>query len=198
VVKEPGSHAADLLLSMFPASGLIFLLRDGRDVVDSWLDAYQHGSWAQEEGAFPVAPEGRLSFVRWQSSVWTYRTEVVQRAFERHPASRRVLVRYEYLLADPKRELERICSGLGIATTPERLRQIVSSHAYGRVPEGSKGSGKAVREARPGGWREHMTRAEKDAMLAIMGAKLDELGYLEPAERRRLASLSLGGRPRAA
>jgi hypothetical protein len=198
VVKEPGSHAADLLLSMFPGSGLIFLLRDGRDVVDSWLDAYQDGSWAQEEGAFPVAPQGRLSFVRWQSSVWTYRTLTVERAFKRHPASRRVLVRYENLLADPARELVRICSTLGIDASRDRLEEIVTSHAYGRVPERSKGAGKVVRAARPGGWRENMTRAERDAMLQIMGPKLEELGYLEPRERRRLSTLSLRGRARAA
>jgi Sulfotransferase family len=198
VVKEPGSHAADLLLSLFPASGLIFLLRDGRDVVDSWLDAYQHGSWAQEEGAFPVAPEGRLAFVRWQSSVWTYRTLTVQRAYESHPASRRVLIRYEDLLADPGGQLERICSTLGIGATSEQLEEIVTRHAYGRVPDGHKGSGKVVRAARPGGWRETMTRAEQSAMLQIMGPKLDELGYLEPRERRRLSALSLRRRPRAA
>jgi hypothetical protein len=198
VVKEPGSHAADLLLSMFPASGLIFLLRDGRDVVDSWLDAYQHGSWAQEEGAFPVAPEGRLPFVRWQSSVWTYRTLTVQRAYESHPASRRVLVRYEDLLADPAGQLERICSTLGIDATRERLAEIVTKHAYGRVPDRRKGSGKVVRAARPGGWRETMTRTEKDAMLEIMGPKLDELGYLQPRERRRLNGLSLRRGRRAA
>jgi hypothetical protein len=40
VVKEPGSHAAPFLAELFPASKVIFLLRDGRDVVDSWLDAY--------------------------------------------------------------------------------------------------------------------------------------------------------------
>jgi hypothetical protein len=198
VVKEPGSHAADLLLSMFPASGLIFLLRDGRDVVDSWLDAYQDGSWAQEEGAFPVAPQGRLAFVRWQASVWTYRTETVQRAYRGHPASRRVLVRYEDLLSAPERELERICSRLGIRATPERLREIVAGHSYGRVPEGSKGSGKEVRAAQPGTWRENMSRKEQTAMLEIMGEKLDELGYLEPGDRRWFPSPPLRRRPRAA
>src|SRR5262249_54703061 len=50
VVKEPGSHAADTIMELFPESSLIFLLRDGRDVVDSWLDAYRDGSWATEEG----------------------------------------------------------------------------------------------------------------------------------------------------
>ena len=52
VVKEPGSHAADTIMDLFPDSTLIFLLRDGRDVVDSWLDAYRDGSWATDEGAY--------------------------------------------------------------------------------------------------------------------------------------------------
>ena len=41
IVKEPGSHIADLLMSLFRTSRMIFLLRDGRDVVDSWLAAHR-------------------------------------------------------------------------------------------------------------------------------------------------------------
>lgn len=38
-VKEPnGSQAADVILRAVPQSRLLFLLRDGRDVIDSWLD----------------------------------------------------------------------------------------------------------------------------------------------------------------
>ena len=40
VIKEPnGSHAADLIAGLFPTSRMIFLLRDGRDVIDSMMDA---------------------------------------------------------------------------------------------------------------------------------------------------------------
>ncbi len=39
--RSPGSHVAGLLTELFPHFALIFLLRDGRDVVDSWLAAYQ-------------------------------------------------------------------------------------------------------------------------------------------------------------
>ena len=76
VVKEPGSHAADTIMDVFPQSSLIFLLRDGRDVVDSWLDAYKDGSWATDEGAYPLDDTGRPALIRWQSSVWLHRTEV--------------------------------------------------------------------------------------------------------------------------
>ncbi len=95
VVKEPGSHAADTIMELFPRSALIFLLRDGRDVVDSWLDAYRDGSWATDEGAYPVDDGGRTPLIRWQSSVWLHRTEVVQETFARTDPDRRVLIRYE-------------------------------------------------------------------------------------------------------
>ncbi|HEX6422208.1 MAG TPA: sulfotransferase [Acidimicrobiales bacterium] len=180
VVKEPGSHVADVLLSMFPASRFVFLLRDGRDVVDSWLAAYRAGSWALDEGAFPVTDGGREALVRWQSAVWAFRTEVVQRAFERHPADRRVLVRYEDLVADPGRELARICAYLPLDATADTLASVADQHAYAAVPPTAKGERKAIRSATPGGWRENLTPAEHDVMHEVMGPKLAEMGYLEP------------------
>ena len=85
IVKEPGSHVADLLLSLFPGSRMIFLVRDGRDVVDSWMDAHRTDSWGLREGAFPVSAQGREALVRWQASVWTYRMEVVKRTYRSPP-----------------------------------------------------------------------------------------------------------------
>jgi hypothetical protein len=185
VVKEPGSHAADLILSMFPGSCLLFLLRDGRDVVDSWLDAYRPGSWALEEGAYPVRDEDRLAFVRWQSSVWLYRTEIVQRAFEGHDPRRRLLFRYEDLRRDPAGYLEQICSRFGIRAAPNELEAIAERHAFSRTPGRERGSGRTIRFAQPGRWRESLSEAEEAAMLEIMGDKLEELGYLsrEPVAR---------------
>jgi hypothetical protein len=180
VVKEPGSHVADILLSMFPQSRLIFLLRDGRDVVDSWLAAYRTGSWALDEGAFPVTDDGRESLVRWQSAVWAFRTDVVQRAFEAHPADRRVLVRYEDLVADPQHELARLCAYLPIDASADTLAAVAEAHAFEAVPPVAKGERKAIRSATPGDWRENLTPDEHDVMHEVMGPKLVELGYLEP------------------
>ncbi|MFO7281030.1 MAG: sulfotransferase [Thermoanaerobacterales bacterium] len=181
VVKEPGSHVAGLLLDLFPGSRLVFLLRDGRDVVDSWLAAYRRGSWALDEGAFPVTDEGREALVRWQASVWAYRTEVVQRAYERHPADRRVLVRYEDLVRDTAGELARVCACLGLDAAPERLAEVAAAHAYEAVPPEAKGERKEIRSARPGGWRDNLTPDEHAVMHEVMGAKLAELGYLDAA-----------------
>jgi hypothetical protein len=184
VVKEPGSHVADRIVDLFPASRVVFLLRDGRDVVDSWLAAYREGSWALDEGAFPVADAGREALVRWQSEVWAFRTRVVSRVYAAHPADRRVLVRYEDLVADPAGELARICARLPLAAgCDDALAEVAAEHAFAAVPPEAKGVGKEIRSASPGGWRANLTPAEHDLMHEIMGPELGALGYLvgEPA-----------------
>ncbi|HLM64725.1 MAG TPA: sulfotransferase [Acidimicrobiales bacterium] len=180
VVKEPGSHVADHLVSLFPRSRLVFLLRDGRDVVDSWLSAYRSGSWALDEGAFPATEEGRVALVRWQSAVWAFRTDVVQRVFAAHPDDRKVRVRYEDLVADPVPELARIAAAVPLGATPEALAAVAAAHDYGRVDPAQKGDGKHIRSARPGGWRTSMTPTEQRVMHEIMRPMLVRLGYVDP------------------
>lgn len=182
VVKEPGSHAADTIMDLFPESCLIFLLRDGRDVVDSWLDGYRDGSWATEEGAYPLDDAGRPALIRWQSSVWLHRTEVVQGTYARTDPGRRVLIRYEEMRADPISALEEICEVLGIEATSDQLERIAIANEFSRVPRAQRGAGRQIRRARPGGWASHMSREEILAMHEILAEKLDELGYLRPGD----------------
>ena len=177
VVKEPGSQAAGLLLDLFPDSSLVFLLRDGRDVVDSWVDAYQDGSWAIEGGAFPAADEGRVPLVRWLSSVWTYRTNTVLDAFEAHPEERRVLVRFEDLRTKTFEELTRIADALGLSTAPGDLDRVAEIHSFDRLPTSRTGTGSFTRSGSSGGWRENLNAAEQAEMMKIMGRQLERLGY---------------------
>jgi Sulfotransferase family len=182
VVKEPGSHAADTIMDLFPDSALIFLLRDGRDVVDSWLDAYRDGSWATEEGAYPLDDAGRPALIRWQSSVWLHRTEVVQETYERTDPDRRVMIRYEDMRAEPTPGLERICQVLGIDVARKEIERIAAANEFSRVPKSRKGAGREIRRAKPGGWARHMSREEIIEMHEILAPKLDELGYLRPGD----------------
>jgi sulfotransferase family protein len=182
VVKEPGSHAADTIMDLFPESALIFLLRDGRDVVDSWLDAYRDGSWATDEGAYPLDDTGRPALIRWQSSVWLHRTEVVQETYARTHPKRRVLIRYEEMRDEPATALERISAMLGIEASREQLEAIARANEFSRVPRRKKGNGQEIRRAQPGGWREHMSKEEILDMHEILGPKLEELGYLQAGD----------------
>ncbi len=181
VVKEPGSHAAPLLADLFPTSKVIFLLRDGRDVVDSWLDAYRDGSWAIPGGAFPVAHEGRIPLIRWLSEVWAFRSRAVRKAFESRPPESRILIRYEDLRADTAVYLEQLCAMLDLDR--ERLPEAVARHSFEGVPSAERGPRQAVRSARPGGWRENLSAAEQAAMENVLGEALAEFGYGEDRAR---------------
>jgi LPS sulfotransferase NodH len=185
VVKEPGSQAAELFSRLFPESSLIFLLRDVRDVVASWLDAYRRGSWAEPNGAFAASRDGRVPLARWLASVWLYRTRAVERAVERHPGPT-ATVRYERMRADPLAELTRICTDAAIPAEDETLRAAVRAHDFDRVAPSRRGRGQAIREARPGGWTRELSAAELDAVVSVAGPKLVELGYARDHELRRL------------
>ena len=181
VVKEPGSQAAELLSRLFSSATLIFLLRDVRDVVASWLDAYRPGSWAEPQGAFPASRRGRVPLARWLASVWLYRTEAVERALAGHPGPT-VTVRYERLRNDPGAELGGIAGALGLDCDDADLADAARVHDFEQVAPSRRGRGKSIREAQPGAWARELSAAERRAVVEVTGRKLVELGYATAAE----------------
>ena len=127
VIKEVnGSHAADLVMSLFPRSKMIFMLRDGRDIVDSLLDANSEGGWLTRtglgKGGFDTDEE-RLEWVRETCRTWVARINVCEQAYERHDPALRQRIRYEDLLADPKRSLAQLTEWLGLPHDEARIRR---------------------------------------------------------------------------
>lgn len=175
VVKEPGSHVAPFLAELFPESKVIFLLRDGRDVVDSWLDAYSDGSWAIPGGAFPVNDEGRIPLIRWLSEVWAYRSRAVKQAYDARAEGDRIQIRYEELRGETEACMERICAMVGIDA--DRVPEVVEAHRFEKLPRAKRGRRSFTRQARPGGWRDNLSLAEQKAMHEAMGDALVEFGY---------------------
>ena len=175
VVKEPGSHVAPFLAELFPESKVIFLLRDGRDVVDSWLDAYSDGSWAIPGGAFPVNEEGRIPLIKWLSEVWAYRSRAVKQAYDSRAEGDRIQIRYEELRSETETRMEQICKMIGIDTG--RVGEVVEAHRFEKLPSAERGRHSFTRQARPGGWRDNLNPAEQQAMHEAMGDALAEFGY---------------------
>ena len=175
VVKEPGSHAAPLLADLFPESKLIFLLRDGRDVVDSWLAAYQDGSWAIPGGAFPVSAEGRIPLIRWLCEVWAYRSRAVRRAFDSRRPPDRILIRYETLRARTPEALSELCERLQLDRNG--FSDVAERHRFDQAPRALRGPHQEIRSARPGSWRENLTPTEQMVMRDCLGDALEEFGY---------------------
>jgi hypothetical protein len=179
LIKEPnGSQSADVIMRTLPRSRLLFLLRDGRDVVDSELASNRKGSWVSRmfAGSTGVADDERRTFVEQSAFKWLWRTEVVQEAYARHPGPKH-LVRYEDLRRDPLPHLQQIYDWLGLEIDPATLADTVRRHAFEEMPEEQRGEGQFSRAAKPGYWRESLTPEEQSIVARVMGPKLRELGY---------------------
>jgi sulfotransferase family protein len=181
VIKEPnGSHAADTVMSLFPESRLLFLVRDGRDVIDSLIDAMlARDSWWQQSQVSdePRIVSERMAFIRHHAQLWRQRTESVQRAYEALPDEQRIQVGYESLLADTEPGFQRMLDWLRFDADPEAVREAVEKRAFSSIPADQKGPGKRARSATPGQWRERLRPQEIEVVEEIMGPKLAELGY---------------------
>ena len=178
IVKEPyGSQAAELLMSILPHARLIFLLRDGRDVIDSILDATAPDSWLMRllEGFRAM---NRETSIRSQAYGWLWRTQAVQHAFEAHRDELKMLVRYEDLRPDPTPILIRLAKWLGLHE--ERIVQVAQATAVERLRRDEVGQGKFIRTATPGQWRKNLSTQEQAMVHDIIGEKLLELGYAVP------------------
>ncbi len=180
VIKEPnGSVGADFIMSLLPRSRMVFLLRDGRDVVDSMLDAQLPGGWLAASAAVGDGELGarRMHIIRRESRLWVARTQAVRRAFEAHPERLRHLVRYEDARADTDTALRQLESWLELGRSPAGRADTLRWNDFEQMPAEAKGRGKPLRAARPGLWRENLTPGEQDAMGAIMGTELVAAGY---------------------
>ena len=177
VIKEPnGSQAADIIMSVLPRSGMVLLVRDGRDVVDSALASALGGSWGNEFGS-EIDDSQRIPYVRHRASLWLHTMEVAQTAYDAHPDDRKILVRYEDLLADTEGWLRKIFDRFQLRAADQKVAKIVSLEAFENVPDDRKGPDKPIRAASPGLWRQNLSPAEQQLMGSIMNPKLRDLGY---------------------
>ena len=179
VIKEPnGSDGADLLLECFPNSKLIFLLRDGRDVVDSLIDAHRPDSWNPNLRSIPLNSQKiRNSEIEKHAKSWNSITESVYSAYNNHNPNLRLLVKYENLRKNTLEELKTIYQFLKIEIKDEELGHIIDKYDFKNIPKEEKGPGKFFRSATPGSWKEHFSEEEKDLMNSIMGKTLENLNY---------------------
>lgn len=181
VIKEPnGSHASDSLMSLFPESRLLFLVRDGRDVIDSLIDAMlsKDSWWQQSQGSDEPRIVGeRMAFINHHAKLWLQRTKSTQRAFAALPEAQRHEVGYENLLADTTTEFSAMLDWLGLEIPPEQVQAAVEKCSFKAIPDSQKGPGKRARSANPGQWKERLRPGEIELVESVMGPKLRELGY---------------------
>lgn len=179
IIKEPnGSGGADLIMKSLPNSKLIFLVRDGRDVVDSMLDTHAPYSWNEETtGVTIITEEDRAHWVKEYAAKWKFYSEIVLEAYNKHDPSLRLLIRYEDLRKDTVKELQKIYDFLGITITKEELEHLVKRHQFENIDPELRGPGKFYRSATPGKWKDNFKQEEKEIMKHIMNGTLIKFGY---------------------
>jgi hypothetical protein len=100
------------------------------------------------------------------------------------------LIRYEDLLANPQGELAKLAAILKIDLSPERVERAIqlSSAKNMRTLErqqwqqwtatkGTREDIPFVREAKAGGWRNHLSSASVEQIESTWGATIEALGY---------------------
>lgn len=182
IIKEPnGSDAADILMESMPNSKLIFLLRDGHDVVDSLMDRHRNDSWSKQIPKSDTKPfesqKMKNDAIKKYSAMWERITNVVWETFQKHNPELRILIKYEDLIKDTLLHLKKIYHFLGVNIDDKELLTIIERYDFKNIPKDQKGPGKFNRLAIPGTWKEKYNKEEVEIMQSIMGNTLKKFEY---------------------
>jgi hypothetical protein len=179
IIKEPnGIGGAPLIISCLPNSKIIFLLRDGRDVIESLIDAHSPNSWNKHLARKPLTTrKQRLEAIAHYAEFWKTAITAMWKAFHDHSADLRLLLRYQELKANTPQELKRIYSFLNISIPDDDVQRKADQYSFERIPSSEKGPGKFNRAATTGGWRSSFSKGEQKLMNSIMGEALQQTGF---------------------
>lgn len=178
VIKEPHGVQGSLIISeSLPNSKIIILIRDGRDIVDSYLAGFSEGGWLAKRIGKSITQKERIPFIKRQSMIWVDLVKILVQLYNSHPKDSVLLVKYENLKENTMAVLESIYKFLNIEISTNDIKNLVNDFSYQNVPKELKGKGKAIRSASPGNWKENFNEEEKNTMQNIMNDTLQKLGY---------------------
>ena len=157
--KRPGYYRhIDVVMRLFPDAQIVHIVRDPRDCVAS----LKRMPWWKRDSYQSVL-------------AWSQAIDFTADAARRWPV---VQVQYERLVADPERELRALCTALGekydaAMAMPERLAPTVIKkkrwHRNARK--------RAPTTARIGRWRGELEPWELGLCEAVLGSRMESLGY---------------------
>ena len=165
----------EILSECLKNSKIIILLRDGRDVVDSGVEATSPGGFMTKK--LGLNPKSRPAKIIEQSKIWTSATKDLLKSYDKKPKDLRYKIKYEDLRKNTLEELKKIYKFLEIDVPIDKLQKIVTNFTFENLPPEQKGPGKFARSATPGKWKDNFNDEEKKVMEEIMGPTLRMLGY---------------------
>lgn len=167
-------QAADFIMRAFPESYMVFLLRDGRDIIRSRFSRFCSPYLAETKD-----PNARRYAVAYYSHLWNFEIDIIRKAYDAHSENRRVFVRYEDVRVDPSAFLSDMARILKVSATENEIAEIIARATLENMPEGERGSDKPRQSGLVGGYLNEFSCEEIDLMERIMGDNLRRFGYLD-------------------
>jgi len=180
IVKEPITllDGSDIISKCLPNSKIIFLMRDGRDTIDSFIDARKEGGWLFARNKNTVIKKNqRPHFIQLRAKMWVVQTKNFLNTYEKGSKDNMFLVKYEDLRKNTFETISSIYKFLKIDISDNELKNIIDKYSFENIPKNEKGSGKFNRSATPGKWKENFSKDEIKIMNNIMDETLKLLGY---------------------
>jgi len=158
-LKDPAlTYCLNNLKNYFPESKIIFIIRDGRAVANSYLKI----GW----GVANIYGAGE----RWKNEI-----ELQQRYWEGHPENSYTL-RYEDLLADPAKELAKLCVFIG-ETFDESMVTYYQEPGYIKERSYNTNVFRPIDRSIEVKWKTELSPNQICVFESVAGQKLQEFGY---------------------
>lgn len=183
-------------ISTKAAIGVIYIVRDPRDVAISAADHYGLTIDQAIEMMADHKARGRGkpgNTVHELMGSWSDHV----RSWTRWKHSPLMVLRYEDMLADALGQLGAVARKLGITQDEARIRRAVEFSSFKTLQaqeaetgfiEKSEHSRRFFRAGRAGGWRDKLTAAQAAAIERVHGEQMRRFGYLPPLDVEKKAS----------
>jgi len=180
IIQEPDGLGHSTISECLHDSKIIVMYRDGRDVIDSKLDARNNltpGGRFTKLLKKPMDNKQRLPFIKNQAKFWSEQALLLKITFQNHEKQNAMELKYEKLRQNTLEKLKEIYNFLQIPIDEKSLMNIVDSASLKNIPKESTGKGRAIRNVKPGVWRGNFNTKEIEKMNSIMKDSLKLLGY---------------------
>jgi hypothetical protein len=159
-------------MQAFSQSFMVFLMRDGRDVMKSRFSPFASQTLAKTKDL-----EMRRHAIAFYAHFWNFQVDIIQSAYSAHAAERRLLVHYEAIRQHPADLAAMILDRVGMSVSATEFAELIEKTTLENIPADQKGPGKPRQTGIVGGFSEVFSPQEIELMEAIMGPNLQRFGY---------------------
>ena len=175
------------------SAGVVYVLRDPRDVAPSWADFMGRG--LDETIGLMARPNFTLGRSKPR---YHHQAEQVMGSWSENVTSWLeqqdmpvLLLRYEEMMAEPQREAARLADFLGLKADDEMIAKAVAACSFDQLRRKEEAEGfserpdsvaRFFRQGKAGAWSENLSQAQASRIEADHGELMQRLGYAPSGE----------------